>query len=552
MKRKVFLCLTMAALCSMSVFGQSSTTKYKDSATGLYFTLATSKATGTYQVAAIVPDIESSSIGKESLVSEPYKGMVNLVIPATVSDGTKNYRVVGIGPKAFQGNTTLKKVTLAEDVMVLLGNYAFAGCTALEEVDFTTKFSKDVTTQLQRSFVTSFWKEFTLGSGKTEIVLPIIGNYAFRNCSSLKKIKVSQFSNEIGEEAFSGCSALKSFYPDDASAITAYGDNAFANCTSLESFYVGEKVTKLGKNMFSGCANLSYVEWWAKSMPDFTAPDGTQPSPFYDLRENESLEIENLGEMKRVPAYLAYGVKNLYGVIPAKEIGAHAFDGCVNTWGNILGLEEVEKIEEGAINGPMYDRVLLPQTPPEITDKNVFSAGMVLGETQFYVASPNQCDANQLYKTAAGWTEINVEAIGDKTKVEAEAVILNNPYTEGNKGANSSTPRFTRQPSCDNPKFTAFLPDDAKAVLTKQGEPELVAYFSHYEYNGVRYTDRTVSIEQVNSTEILKVVYVYDPNADAVDEVKDNATRYRKVIRNGQLYILRDGKTYNALGAEVK
>ena len=41
----------------------------------------------------------------------------------------------------------------------------------------------------------------------------------------------------------------------------------------------------------------------------------------------------------------------------------------------------------------------------------------------------------------------------------------------------------------------------------------------------------------------------------ALEDIMDNASSsssVRKVLHNGQLYILRDGKVYNATGAEVK
>ena len=40
--------------------------------------------------------------------------------------------------------------------------------------------------------------------------------------------------------------------------------------------------------------------------------------------------------------------------------------------------------------------------------------------------------------------------------------------------------------------------------------------------------------------------------AMGIGSVYNTATRNQKIIRNGQLLILRDGKIYNATGAEVK
>ncbi|MBQ7438504.1 MAG: hypothetical protein IJ548_00425, partial [Paludibacteraceae bacterium] len=51
--------------------------------------------------------------------------------------------------------------------------------------------------------------------------------------------------------------------------------------------------------------------------------------------------------------------------------------------------------------------------------------------------------------------------------------------------------------------------------------------------------------------------FIYTPEfvveAQGIDEVsQESRVESRKVIRNGQLFINRNGKTYNALGAELK
>ena len=49
----------------------------------------------------------------------------------------------------------------------------------------------------------------------------------------------------------------------------------------------------------------------------------------------------------------------------------------------------------------------------------------------------------------------------------------------------------------------------------------------------------------------VRLVKDYYGSSTAIDDVQDNV-QCTKVIRDGQLLITRDGRTYNALGVEVK
>ena len=59
-------------------------------------------------------------------------------------------------------------------------------------------------------------------------------------------------------------------------------------------------------------------------------------------------------------------------------------------------------------------------------------------------------------------------------------------------------------------------------------------------------SDETISI-----TDISQIVFTITDGLDAIDEIKQEYTPGRKFMKNGQLFIERAGKTYNALGVVV-
>lgn len=538
MKRTFTFFMAMIAICSLQIQAQSITTTYIDPTTGLVFTLQDSKAQTGKKVAMIVADAVA------------YKSMTEITIPPSVKRMTgktsfEEYRVVGISANAFKNNTSIKKVTLGEDAVIQMGKSAFQGCTALEEVNLAIHWSSSLTTAMRVALLTNFVKEITVGKTVMYELLPSV----FEGCTSLKTVKLSLFHTKIGKNAFKDCSALESINLDGLVSLTTLDDYAFAGCSSLENIFIGSNVETFGLHVFEGCTALSYVEWEASSVADFTAPDGTNPSPFYDLRDNESLEIENLGTMTRVPAYFCYGVKNILGACALEEIGAHAYEGCTNMQFKTIALNNVKKIEEAAFNGPEFIRVELPATPPVIFDENVF--GDARNTAQFYI-NDIDCDANAAYLADANWSKFNIEVLGGMGTPKTEMVVLDEHPTGAGTSMSTPGPGFTVYATCTRPEFTAVMREgNDVATCWDADDTETKVPFGYFEYKGEKYYTHTVTLTMTNPADVLKIVYTADV-PDALDNMKAGKAEYKKVIRNGQLLILRNGKTYNILGAETE
>ncbi len=75
-----------------------------------------------------------------------------------------------------------------------------------------------------------------------------IYDYAFRFCSGLTSVIISDSVTSIGDYAFQSCSGLTSI--DIPDSVTVIGSRAFHNCTGLTSVTIPDSVTSLGEGAF--------------------------------------------------------------------------------------------------------------------------------------------------------------------------------------------------------------------------------------------------------------------------------------------------------------
>ena len=196
-------------------------------------------------------------------------------------DGGIYVNVPVVGDYAFSYCKELKTVEFGESVKKI-GVNAFEYCIELESVDFNghnalavcenafadcfmlKSFEYEVIDKAKYDAVDFGTAAFSCCTSLENVCVNKVGNigdYAFSGCEALKSFKSNWFSNSIGESAFEDCSALEEveFGAIALGLNQTIGDNAFRNCNSLKSFVFPRGITQADSCVFENCTSLESV-----------------------------------------------------------------------------------------------------------------------------------------------------------------------------------------------------------------------------------------------------------------------------------------------------
>ncbi len=232
------------------------------------------------------------SIGMEAFAKTK---LTSVTLPADVVLETAEYPECGV----FADCLSLKTVTL--NGTKRLSEYAFAGCSSLDTVNF--------------------------GTG-----LQSIKSGAFYGCTSLSTLNLPANLHTMDAGAFEGCTALRNV--SLPAGVDTYTAPVFYGCTGLQSIDVAEENTtyRSQDGVLFSADGMTLVEYPIGKETEYMVPVGTKVIGANAFNGNTKIEVVSVAKgVERIEEGAFADCRNMrYLALPSTltEIGENAFDNC--------------------------------------------------------------------------------------------------------------------------------------------------------------------------------------------------------------------------------
>ncbi len=517
--------------------------------------------------------------------------------------------VTSIGSYAFSVCSSLTSITIPNSV-TSIGDDAFEYCDGLTYPIYNAHCFAHMPANYKGAYIVPDGIKqiaggaFSVCSSLTSVTIPnsvtSIGSGAFEYCDGLTSVNIPNGVTGIEYATFYGCSSLTSIAIP--SSTTSIEGDAFCGCSSLTSITIPNSVTSIGDNAFSDCSSLTYLSIPSSVVYLFEDEDYygdiryyyhdgflsilgcynlktlIVPADFFGYFEQdyedeyqemkvdyfpllpkslESLTI-NTGELPRLAwEFIDSNRKSLktIDIAATKETSLPE-----EIFKNYFSLEtlalpsQLESISYLSIAECMkLQSITIPATVTEIAER-AFENCRSLKSVIFEGAATSKGGAN--YTSASGsslwrigsWAFYNCHQLEQLTIPEGvtelgDAAFYGCTYLE-----EMSLPS-TLQSIGDN---GFALCDKLEIMYVKAPVPPMVQ--SKTFYNVKRKIPVYVPLGAVDSykNDTYWSEFKIISEEDAVENVTDPTTSSaRKILRNGQLVILRDGVEYTLMGANL-
>ena len=425
-----------------------------------------------------------------------------------------------------------------------------------------------------------------------------IGDCAFVGCKNLTSVDLPNTVTEIKKSAFYNCSGLTSVTIPNS--VTSIGNYAFYGCSGLTSVTISNSVTSIGNLAFygTGLTSLVYNAHVFAFMPPsysgaYTIPDGIEiiaGGAFEYCRGLTSVTIPNsVTSIGNFAFYGCHGLKTI--IIPAsvQTIGTAAFSSCVN-----LTVIQVSAINRyySAVDGVLYNKnkTILHQFPAGKTGSfDIPNTVTEISGYAFYgcsnltsVTIPNSVTSigEGAFEYCNGLTSVtipnSVTSIGNYAFYDCTG--LTSPVYNAHLFAympSSYSGEYTIPDGIEIISSTAFYSCSDLTSVTIPNSVTSIGDYAFHDCNGLT----TITCNAVNPPALGDDVFydvdttipLYVPAqsvsaylaaeqwkrfdvkaAQGIEDIVVPADKAEKILTDGVLLIERNGKTYNAQGAEVK
>lgn len=252
--KKLFSCFVMVLVLTVGGLLVANKEASKVSASG-------EKGTGTTKCEHTYVDYVCSECGDVDKAKFLEKFEINGTVYQVI-----DFRTNGKGTVVLdeQKDKTVSDITVPSTVQIKkatyrvkkIGKKAFKDCSKLKKV----KVSRGIEVIDNYAFMScTSLKSISMPSS-----LKYINKGAFKNCTELKRADIPRNVKGIDVEVFTSCVSLKKV--DIGNDVTIIGRDAFSNCVNLQSVKIGKEVDYIDRGAFYNCNKLSDIKIKSKKL----------------------------------------------------------------------------------------------------------------------------------------------------------------------------------------------------------------------------------------------------------------------------------------------
>ncbi len=202
--------------------------------------------------------------GAELVHYNPNHGInAAVAVPAGIS---------AIGAWAFE-ESKIKSIVLPEGVTVI-GNNSFDSCRNLESITIPGSLKRievgafRYCTRLKRVYISDIaaWCGIKFGGARdvSDANPLVLAHDLYLNGSPVETLEIPGNATHIGNFAFTECNSIKKVVISEG--VTSIGRGAFSKCINLKTVVIPESVTEIGADAFASCLGVTFC-CAAKSKP---------------------------------------------------------------------------------------------------------------------------------------------------------------------------------------------------------------------------------------------------------------------------------------------
>ena len=248
--------------------------------------------------------------------------------------------VKSIGEFAFRGCSALQNVIIPDQVTVIRQK-TFYGCSSLESVHLPSSLRKihyEAFTECEKL------KEIHIPEGVTELPGGL-----FSNCKKLEHVELPDNLCELSSRLFYHCSSLREItLPDNLRIIK---DHAFDYCDNLKKIELPPHLKEIGWGAFSNCEKLERID-----IPSEVEIISPYTFSYCEMLFHIGLH-SGLLQIRNNAFEYCVGLKSIHIPDTCCMIGESAFEGCC-LLEEVEGLENVKTIGQGAFSDTEYQKHL--------------------------------------------------------------------------------------------------------------------------------------------------------------------------------------------------